>query len=270
MLNSVVESFSAKAQMVNSLPGCWDRNLDTLTRPLTSIQSSPFCCAWRSQQHLEYVRFAKRTLLGLGLRRSRQPSADRKKYIKKASGGRSFSTGSSLNCFWPCRTSKAYIFQPRPKGVPCRILPWTSRPHQAGGSWRIWRWHPSLQRSIWSTRRQDAERKFETFKTRPFKNTHTHTHRRFATPSIVYAPSEESSTSSSSSSPPSPSADDSTWGVLFDHVGWVDHVELRRRVLPSGGQDGRLTTRVLGQEFWDVEKRPCKTNQTSTSSMMNP
>ena len=48
MLNSVVESFSAKAQMVNSLPGCWDRNLDTLKRPLTSIQPSPFCCAWRS------------------------------------------------------------------------------------------------------------------------------------------------------------------------------------------------------------------------------
>ena len=42
MLNSVVQSFSAKAQMVNSLPGCWDRNLDTLTRPLTSIQPSPF------------------------------------------------------------------------------------------------------------------------------------------------------------------------------------------------------------------------------------
>ena len=33
---------------------------------------------------------------------------------------------------------------------------------------------------------------------------------------------------------------------LFDHVGWVDHVELRRRVLPSGGQDGRLTTRGAG------------------------
>ena len=42
MLNSVVESFSAKAQMVNSLPGCWDRNLDTLTRPLTSIPTVTF------------------------------------------------------------------------------------------------------------------------------------------------------------------------------------------------------------------------------------
>ena len=177
MLSSVVESFSAKAQMVNSLPGCWDRNLATLTRPLTSIQPSPFCCAWRSSPCVPTkasgVYALKRTLLGLGLRRSRQPQLIEKvKKMRQAVAASARAAPSTVLGLAAHR--RLTFFKPRPKGVSCRILPWTSRPHQAGGPCRTRRWHPSLQKvNMANSPPGCRDRKFETFKTRPFKTTHT-------------------------------------------------------------------------------------------------
>mmetsp|Transcript_21924 Transcript_21924/g.59890 ORF Transcript_21924/g.59890 Transcript_21924/m.59890 type:complete len:226 (+) Transcript_21924:439-1116(+) len=48
-------------------------------------------------------------------------------------------------------------------------------------------------------------------------------------------------------------ADDGIWSVLGDDVRGVDHVELRSGVLASEGQDGKLTTRVLGEEAGDIQ-----------------
>ena len=61
-----------------SLPGCWDGNLDTLKRPLTSIQPSPFCCAWRSSPSVPTTAsgvFALREAHASGPRPPQKPSA---------------------------------------------------------------------------------------------------------------------------------------------------------------------------------------------------
>ena len=43
MSNSAVASLPAKVKIANSLPGCWEKKLDTLrTRPCKTTQTSPF------------------------------------------------------------------------------------------------------------------------------------------------------------------------------------------------------------------------------------
>ena len=170
------------------------------------------------------MRFAKRTLLGLGLRRSRQPSADRENQKMRqavAAPARAapvtvFGLAAAYNTD---DGTEGSLFQPHPDGGSCQTLP--GRPFQ--------------RRSRWPTHRHVAgTEKLDTLRTRTSRTTHT-----------------------SPSTSPAPSVPLIVSGAYFSTSNSAVAsfpMQVKRANSLPGCRDKKLET---------LRTRPCKTPQTS-------